>query len=117
MLIQPMAGRSEEDIKRERKMITESIEQNGGEVINTLFTEEAPKEAKQGLYYLGKSIQAMAEADSVLLLPNWRDARGCRIEAECASAYGLEVVEMKLTRGDEADDKQRMAYGTNAKHE
>ncbi len=105
MLIQPMAGRSEEDIKRERRMITESIEQNGGEVINTLFTEEAPKDSKEGLYYLGKSIQAMAQADSVLLLPNWRDVRGCRIEAECAHAYGLEVVEMKLIKDGEADDK------------
>ena len=98
MLIQPMAGRSEDEIKSEREMITKIIESGGQEVINTLFTEEAPKDSKQGLYYLGKSIQAMAEADSVLLLPNWRDARGCRIEAECAHAYGLEVVEIKLEK-------------------
>ena len=97
MIIQPMAGRTEKDIKRERKMITEALETNGQEVINTLFTEEAPKDSKQGLWYLGKSIQAMAEADMVLLLPNWRDARGCKIEYECAKAYGLETVEIKLT--------------------
>ena len=96
MIIQPMAGRTEKDIKRERKMITEALEANGQEVINTLFTEEAPKDSKQGLWYLGKSIQAMAEADMVLLLPNWRNARGCKIEYECAKAYGIETVEIKL---------------------
>lgn len=98
MLIQPMAGRNEEEIKREREMITEAIESNGQEVINTLFIEEAPKDSKEGLYYLGKSIQAMAEADIVMLLPNWEKARGCKIEYECAKAYGLEVVEIKLTK-------------------
>lgn len=97
MIIQPMAGRTEKDIKRERKMITEALEANGQEVINTLFTEEAPKDSKQGLWYLGKSLQAMSEADMVLLLPNWRDARGCKIEYECAKAYGIETVEIKLT--------------------
>lgn len=98
MIIQPMAGRSEEEIKREKEMITEAIESNGQEVINTLFTEEAPKDSKQGLYYLGKSIQAMSQVDAVLLLPNWEKARGCKIEYECAKAYGLEVAEIKLTK-------------------
>lgn len=96
MLIQPMLGRNEDEIKREREMITEAIKSNGQEVINTLFTEEAPKDSKQALWYLGKSIQAMAEADTVLLLPNWREARGCKIEYECAKAYGIETVEIKL---------------------
>lgn len=98
MLIQPMLGKNEEEIKREREMITGAIEFNGQEVINTLFSEKAPQNSKQGLYYLGKSIQAMAEADTVLLLPGWDKARGCRIEYECAKAYGLEVVEIKLTK-------------------
>ena len=98
MLIQPMLGRNEEEIKREREMITEAIESNGHEVINTLFIEEAPKDSKEGLYYLGKSIQAMSEADAVLLLPGWDKARGCRIEYECAKACGLEVAEIKLTK-------------------
>lgn len=96
MIVQPMAGRDEEEIKREREMITKTIESNGQEVINTLFTEEAPKDSKQGLYYLGKSIQAMAEADLVMLLPNWEKARGCKIECMCAKAYGIATVEIKL---------------------
>lgn len=98
MIIQPMAGRDEEEIKKERKMITNVIKENGAEVINTLFTEEAPKNSKQGLYYLGKSIQAMAEADKVILLPNWENARGCKIEYECAKAYGVECIEIQLVK-------------------
>lgn len=98
MLIQPMLGRSEEEIKREREMITEVVEAAGVKVIDTLFADKAPKNSKQGLYYLGKSVQAMAEADAVLLLPNWEKGRGCKIEYECAKAYGLEVVEIKLTK-------------------
>lgn len=98
VLIQPMLGRSEEEIKREREMMTKVVEADGVKVIDTLFTEEAPKDSKQGLYYLGKSIQAMAEADAVLLLPNWEKGRGCKIEYECAKAYELEIVEIKLTK-------------------
>ena len=40
----------------------------------------------------------MAEADAVLLLPNWEKGRGCKIEYECAKAYELEIVEIKLTK-------------------
>ena len=37
MLIQPMAGRNELDILKERNMIKDVMESNGYEVINTFF--------------------------------------------------------------------------------
>jgi hypothetical protein len=97
-LIQPMAGRSEEEILKERQM-WKTVLKDFGEVLGTYFTEEAPKNCNTGLYYLGKSIQAMSEADFVICLPHWRKYRGCRIEYKCAKAYGKKILKIKLTKG------------------
>jgi hypothetical protein len=43
---------------------------------------------------LGKSIELMAHADVAVFCPGWKEARGCRIEHECAVQYGLEVIEL-----------------------
>ena len=96
MLIQPMAGRNELEILKERNMMKDVMESNGYEVMETLFREKAPKDVNEGLYYLGKSIQAMSKADLVVLLPNWNKNKGCKIEYECAKAYGKETLEIQL---------------------
>lgn len=97
-LIQPMLGRSEEDILKERQ-IWEKVLEDYGEVLDTYFTEEIPNGHSAGLYLLGKSIQAMSEADFVICLPHWRKYRGCRIEYKCAKAYKKRILKIKLTKG------------------
>ena len=97
-LIQPMAGRNKEEILKERKM-WETVLEDFGEVMDTYFTEEAPENYNAGLYYLGKSIQAMSEADFVICLPHWWKRKGCRIEYKCAKAYKKRILKIKLTKG------------------
>ena len=41
---------------------------------------------------LGYSIAKMSEADVVYFAEGWEQARGCRIEHECACAYGKQVI-------------------------
>ena len=45
------------------------------------------------LWYLGKSLQLLAEADVAYFAKDWEQYRGCRIENECAIEYGINVIE------------------------
>jgi hypothetical protein len=95
---QPMNGRTKSDFLFERheilKEFTDFICNNLGYDINLivvtdcnlLFTESAPDEAGR-LWYLGRSIQSMEEADYVIFSRSWRDAKGCRVEYTCAREY------------------------------
>lgn len=58
---------------------------------NFLPVPEAEME-KKPIYYLGRSIQMMAEADYVLFAKDWHLKRGCIIEHEIAEAYGKRII-------------------------
>lgn len=85
---QPMRGKTDEEIKKEREMINVWCESKNYEVIDTIFDfgDESP------IYYLAKSIEAMANANVVIFINGWEEARGCRIEYEVAKAYGKEIM-------------------------
>lgn len=93
MISQPMNGRNQEDINKERQDIIEKFNKMHIEVINTLFTEEAPDNCNAAVYYLGKSISAMKDIDALYLCDNWNLARGCRIENEVAREYGIKILD------------------------
>ena len=93
MISQPMNGRSEEEIKKERQNIIEKFNKMHIEVINTLFTEEAPDNCNVAVYYLGKSISAMKDIDALYLCDNWNLARGCKIENQVAREYGIKILD------------------------
>ena len=92
MISQPMKNRTEEDIREERKHIIEKLNNMHIEVIDTIFTEEAPENNNAGVYYLGKSIQEMSKADALFMCDGWRRARGCRIERQVAQDYGIKIL-------------------------
>lgn len=89
---QPMRNRSKENIMAERKAITEKFNAMHIDVIDTIFTEEAPENNNEGIYYLGKSILKMAEADAIFMCEGWESARGCRIERQVAQDYGIKIL-------------------------
>lgn len=43
-------------------------------------------------FRLAKAIDVLAEADIVYFCPDWEDARGCKIERQCAVEYGIERI-------------------------
>lgn len=100
MLSQPMAGRTEEEIKASRENAIAVLKEKGYEIANTLFTDEwYSKEnmRKRGvvqvpLCFLAKSLENMSLCDAAYFCKGWQDARGCRIEHEAALAYGLEII-------------------------
>lgn len=100
MISQPMKDREEVDIKKERQQIIEKFNKMHIEVIDTLFTEEAPKDCNTALYYLGKSIDAMKDIDALYMCENWSNNRGCRIEKEVAKEYGIKILDKSFFSND-----------------
>lgn len=91
MISQPMRGKSTDRIKWEREELVKKLQDEGHYVADTIFAENAPegcKEYNEGLYYLAKSIEAMSKVDAVIFMQGWENARGCRIEEQCAREYG-----------------------------
>lgn len=87
MISQPMRGKTEEQIREERAELVKQLEEQGHEVIDTIFTEEAPKECDTAIYYLAKSIEMIGKVDGVVFMKDWQLARGCRAEYMIAKEY------------------------------
>ena len=88
MISQPMRGRSTDRIKWEREELVKKLQNEGHDVVDTIFRENAPEGCNEGLYYLAKSIEAMSKVDAVIFMQGWENARGCKIEEQCAREYG-----------------------------
>ena len=91
---QPMKDKTNQEIEQERKEIIEKIrkhfEKIEVKVIDSFF-KDAPHDAKP-LWFLGKSLELLSDADVVVFAKNWENARGCKIEHECAIQYGIKVI-------------------------
>lgn len=91
---QPMKGKTDQEIKEERGKAISSLKEKFGDDVQIIdsFFEGAPADVKP-LWFLGKSIQLLADADVAYFCKGWEEARGCKIENTCAIEYGLEVIE------------------------
>ena len=93
---QPMRGLTVEEILKAREEIKNRAEKTIGEPLELInsFIEDYPGEITKSIpvWYLGKSIQFLSQADIAYFGGDWRNARGCRIEYEIANAYGIKVI-------------------------
>lgn len=100
MLSQPMAGKTDEEIRETRERAIKALEEQGYEVVNTLFTDEwySDESIKERgvvqipLCFLAKSLENMSLCHAAYFCKGWEKTRGCRIEHEAARAYGLTVI-------------------------
>ena len=85
---------TDEEIKETRKKAIEYAELLLGDKVEVIesFFEGAPAEAKP-LWFLGKSIELLSQADVVYFVKGWDKARGCKIEHQCAVAYDIKRIE------------------------
>lgn len=95
MISQPMGNRNPQYIRRERQELVEELQEQGHYVVDTIFTEEAPRDCDEAMYFLAKSIEVMSKVDAVIFMRGWQDARGCRIEHQIALDYGKFVKEVQ----------------------
>lgn len=90
---QPMKGKSDEEILREREKAISDAQSFFGEPVEVIdsFFQGAPVGAKP-LWFLGKSLELLSDADIAYFAKGWRDARGCRLEHDAAKAYGITAI-------------------------
>lgn len=91
MISQPMNGKSEEQIREERETIVKGMKEEGFEIIDNIFTEEAPKDIDTAIYYLAKSIEIIGKVDAVFFMKGWEKARGCKVEHQVAVEYDKKI--------------------------
>lgn len=91
---QPMRGKTDEEILDVREKAIKSAEEKLGEPVEVIdsFFQNAPADARP-LWFLGKSLELLSTADVAYFAHGWEDARGCRIENQCAIEYGIDVIE------------------------
>ena len=91
---QPMKGKTDEEILKEREKAIKSAERQLGEPVEVIdsFFQSAPVDAKP-LWYLSESLKLLSEADIAYFAKGWNEARGCKIENTCAIEYGIPVIE------------------------
>lgn len=89
---QPMRGKSDEEILAERERAVAEAEKILGEPVELLDTFFGTSDMSHALEYLGESIKRMAQADAAYFAPGWGMARGCKIEHDCAVAYGVPII-------------------------
>lgn len=105
---QPMRGRAGIVIKTERKHIEELIRKydSNAEIIDSYMESSTIAEDSEGLknpdvYFLGRAISMMEDADVVVLATGWKNSRGCRIEKQVAEQYDIRFeTQENLERGN-----------------
>jgi hypothetical protein len=93
---QPMRGLTDEQILEKRDEIKKDIESKINEEIEFIdsFLEDYPGEINKHIpvWYLGKSIQLLSQADMVYFGEGWGKARGCKIEYQIAKEYLINII-------------------------
>ena len=92
---QPMKGKTEEKIREERRELVEKLMEMGYETVDSVFSDFPNAEIEYTsvpLAYLAKSLNLLAKCDGVAFASGWANARGCRIEHECAKEYGIPIL-------------------------
>lgn len=93
---QPMRDKTNEEIEAKRAEIVNTLKELGYKnftIIDSFFKDE-PKVKSIPLWCLGESFKLLSEADIVYFADGFKNARGCRFEADAASEYLKEAIAM-----------------------
>ena len=107
----PMRDRSIDEIREDMNDILDMIKPGYAELgedvelIDTIWPDgPGPDILDEGAWYLGRSIQALAEADLAIFHPGWREARGCIIEHMVCAMYNIPYFDISMDYGDHEDE-------------
>lgn len=100
MISQPMNGLTTKEIMERRKDAEEYLKDLGYEIVSTVFSDEwvdeninnNPNIQNTPLFYLAKSLELMAQCDTVYFLNGWEKARGCILENATAKSYDMNIM-------------------------
>lgn len=106
---QPMRGLSDEEILKERERIIDKVREAYDHFlhrdsskefeiveIESFIKEDAPNEARfPAVWFLGRSLQFLSQADVIWFGSGWDDARGCKFEWNVVSQYMLGEIPLR----------------------
>ena len=101
---QPMTGRKDDVVKKEREDIEEICRWKYGENIQILdtfiegWTEKEEYTSKKPLWFLGHCMEALSEADVVVYTSGWESSKGCRLEREACKIYSIPLISLEDLR-------------------
>lgn len=104
---QPMKGKTNEEIEKEREELTEFAKAKLGsdvEVIDSFF-KDAPCDAKP-LWFLGKSFELLSTADAAVFAKGYEKARGCVMEHKACENYGIKAFEYGNPTNEKDEPKE-----------
>lgn len=90
----PMKGRTEEEIKasiQKMKKIAEVYEGEELELIDSYVKDNPPKDNHQSVWYIGKSLEKLSEADIFIGIEDDYNWNGCYIERLAAHRYDIKA--------------------------
>lgn len=90
----PTKGRTEEEIKasiQKMKKIAEVYEGEELELIDSYVEDDPPKNVHSPVWYLGKSLEKLSEADIFIGIEDDYDWSGCYIERQAAHRYDIKA--------------------------
>lgn len=89
---QPMKGKSVEQIVSERNTVIDLIESRGDVALSSIIVDGYPTSVEQRVWYLGKEIMILSQADAVYFMNGWEDSNGCKVEHKVAEEYGIKIL-------------------------
>ena len=96
----PMKGRTEENIRKSMEKMHKIAEIVFGEeleVIDTYINEDTPKNVvNHGVWYIGKSIEMLAEAEFFIGIGYSDVFHGCNVESEVARRYNIRSTHVEI---------------------
>lgn len=92
-LSHPMSGLTDDEVNKIRNQAISELKERYREIeiIDNYNHENVPPNAGR-LWHLGASIQQMEQADGVYFCGDWNLARGCMIEREICTRYGILIL-------------------------
>lgn len=101
MLSQPMAGKTDEEIKATREKAVQALKEMGYEPIDVPFLEEwynskaSPKQSSVVTvpeYFVPELFIRITRSNAIYFCKGWKNAVGCWLDHNAASAYGLKII-------------------------
>lgn len=94
LISQPMKDLTQEEIRSNREYTVTKLKTLGYEILDSVFNFEDVEGVKnKPLFYLAKSLQLIAsDTDVVYFMRGWENARGCKMEHEACTAYGVKTM-------------------------
>lgn len=92
----PMRGKDAKGIIKSQEELTYQAGLKLGEYVEliNICWEIDEDDPLRPLIYLGRALERMAVADYVVFGEGWENARGCKIERQCAEQYGIPILEL-----------------------